>query len=198
MQEEELENTVVSGEEDLNTNTQENPEADQKPKGKSKEENFDGLQKKFNATNRELKELKAKLAEKEATPKADEDKVSLLEAQLNQLVRQQKESMVERELEKVNLNPKYSTAAKALLQEVAESNDLDLDSANGLKQATALFAQEYPDLVLKKKDVGAPSGMGGNQNPALKVLEGGAEDYFKLTREEKDSLAKSVAKQRKA
>ena len=99
---------------------------------------------------------------------------------------------MERELEKINLNPKYSKASQVFLEEIAQENGFDLSTTQGLREATEKLAEEYPDLLNKKKDVGTPSGMNGNNNPALKVLDGDASGFFNLSKEEKAELARKA------
>lgn len=165
---------------------------DPQPKGKSKEENFDGVVKKLNAKEKELKQMKARLAELESQPKGDPDKVASIEAQLQQLLNEQKNIKLEREFERIDLNPKYSRASQALLEGIAEENDLDLSTTQGIREATKKFAEEYPDLLNKKKDVGTPSGMNGDNSPVLKALDGDASEFFKLSKEERAELARKA------
>lgn len=161
-------------------------------KGKTKEENFDGVVKKLNAKQQEIKDLKAKLSEYESKPKQDGDEVSAIKKQVEQLLADQMNLKMEREFEKANINPKYAKAGQALIQDIAQTHDLDLTTTEGIREATKLFAQEYPDLLTKKKDVGTPSGMNGNTSPALKSLEGDASDFFNLSKEEKAEIARQI------
>lgn len=164
--------------------------------GKSKEENFDGVVKKLNATQKELKSLKQQLKEAQEAPKneIDHDEVAILKQQVAELLNTNKLTRLEKELEKANINSKYTKVVTPLLEDIASTNDLDLSTSDGIKQATKILAEEYPDLVSKKTTLGTHNGMTGNNNPALKVLEGDGSEYFKLSPEDRKKLQEQLYK----
>ena len=166
------------------------PEVQEKPKGKTKEENFDGVVKKLNAKEKELKLLKEDLSKIGGVP----NELDLVKSQLQKLVEQQNSLLMEREFDKIGISSKYAKAGRALMEEIAQDNSLDLSTQEGMREAAKIFAQEYPDLLTKKKDIGVKSGMNGNTSPALKALEGDASAFFNLSKEEKAEIARQLKK----
>jgi hypothetical protein len=197
--------TTTQDEKDLNL--EETPNVDQ-PQKKSKEDNFDGVVRKLNAKEKELKtvsaqlqELQAKISEQEtkATATQEETLAKLMtEIEALKTERQQEafQSRLEKGLDKANIEPKFSKLAKTALQDIAESNDLDLNDSSDLQEAITQLTTDYPEFLAKKqKQIGITDGQGTASNTALSVLEGNAEGYFKLSEAEKKAvLAKAFKK----
>lgn len=198
-------NTQTAQEEkDLNAKEAQIQETNQK---KTKEENFDGVVRKLNAKEKELKtaiaqlqELQAKIQEQESkATSTQEETLAKLISEIEALKAERKQeafqSKLEKGLEKANIEPKFNKLAKTALQDMAQSNNLDLNDPNDLQEAIKLLTNDYPEFLAKKpKQIGISNGQTPGGNVGLSVLEGNAEGYFKLSDAEKKALMSKVFK----
>jgi chromosome segregation ATPase len=182
-------------------------ESQEQPQKKSKEENFDGVVRKLNAKERELKtvnqqlqELQAKIeAQSTDITKSQEDLLVKMQAEIEALKneRQQEsfQNKLDKGLEQANIESKFSKLAKTALQDIAQANNLNLNDQNELQEAIKLLITDYPEFIIKKqKTIGIANGQSASNNPTLSALEGNAEGYFNLSDAEKQALRSKVLK----
>lgn len=162
---------------------------DEPKQKKTKEDNFDGLQKKFNANQKELKEYK-RLLEEVKTQKGNEgkDELALLREEIEGIKATTQADRLNLQLEKANINPKYAKIAKSVVDDLMKTEGLDL------AEATAKVVEEYPEFTNAKKSIGVPTNSSNANTSSIstRVLEGKAEDYFSLSPEEKLALRQKV------
>ena len=195
---------VTQNEETTQATDEKEPEA---RRGKTKEENFDGLAKKANHLSKETKAQKALIADLEAKiaklseteTKGAEDKVTALEAKVDALLKQQveaqKTNVLHDNLATANVNPKFikSGLAKTALEGIAGEIGLDLTDSEDLSLAVDTLRSQYPEFITKKvAPVGTPTGNDGQNSSALKALEGNAEGYFKLNEAQRAELRRKL------
>jgi vacuolar-type H+-ATPase subunit I/STV1 len=195
-------------------NQGENQEQNQETQKKSKEENFDGVVRKLNATQKEIKlkdktisEITSKLQELQTqidskTAEATNSEKSEM-AELKKMIedlkteRQQEtfQSKLEKGLDSANIEPKFNKLAKTALQDIATENTLDLNNSVELQEAIKLLTNDYPEFLAKKpKQIGITDGQTSGNQAVLNALEGNAEGYFKLSDSEKKALISKVLK----
>lgn len=193
-------------EQDLKTRD-ENQEQQETTQKKSKEENFDGVVRKLNAKEKELKQANSKLQElqnqiesktAEAT-NSEKNELAELKKMIEDLKneRQQEtfQSKLEKGLDTANIEPKFNKLAKTALQDIATENSLDLSNQSELQEAIKLLTTDYPEFLAKKpKQIGITDGQTAGNQAVLNALEGNAEGYFKLSESEKKALISKVLK----
>jgi hypothetical protein len=198
--------------ENLNQNDNQNLENHNDNQGgenqkKSKEENFDGVVKKLNAKEKELKKVFQQLQElqgqinskNEDTTNSEKNELAELKKAIEELKNEkQKEAFnnkLENSLSTANIDSKFNKLAKTVLQDIANENSLDLSDKSELNQAIELLTKDYSEFLSKKpKQIGIVNGQTSNSNTGLSVLEGNAEGYFKLSDNEKKALISKVFK----
>ena len=175
------------------------------PEKKSKEENFDGVVRKLNAKQKELKQATSRVQELESqiagnkSEATNSEKSELQELRKaiedlkNERTQEVFQSKVSKGLEQANIDPKFQRLAINTLKEIAEDKGFDLKDSQDLKDAITLFAQGYPELLAKKpKQTGIPNGQTQSDNAYLSSLDGDMEKYMSLSKEQKQAIKKKV------
>lgn len=187
---------------DINQNSQ---DANQDQSKKTKEDNFDGLQKKYNAREKEVKRLTSQLQELQDqinaktndASKTEKSELAELKSMIEELKTQKEQetiqNKVQNSLSKANIDKKFEKVSLNLLNEIATDNSLDLKNQNDLTEAVKLLTDAYPEFVVKKaKEIGIPNGQTSGSATGLNVLDGDMEKYFSLSPEKKAELKRKV------
>ncbi len=164
---------------------------------KSKEENFDGLVRKANALKKQNKELQEKLTQLEQANKQQPDKLEQLTQQVTELLQrleQQEQRFKQNELERYltsnEVNPKYMSFVKQLL----EVEEVDLDNKQELHTVFSKLRDEYPEIFIKnKKNITTSTGNHGNLTDTVgSLLAGESPEYLSLSLEERKKIRKKL------
>lgn len=191
---------ILDTDQDLNN---QDPVAE--PQKKSKEENFDGVVRKLNAREKEIKKANSLIEElqkqiegkKEEATNSEKNELAELKKAIEELKNERSQeafqSKIEKGLDLANIEPKFNKLAKTALQDIATENSLDLTDKAELQEAITLLTTDYPEFLSKKpKSIGIVNGQTPSNSTGLTALEGNAEGYFKLSDSEKKALIKKV------
>jgi Glu-tRNA(Gln) amidotransferase subunit E-like FAD-binding protein len=172
---------------------------------KSKEENFDGVVKKLNAKEKEVKKLsqqlqglESKIAEQQTqATTSQENMLAKLQSEIDNLKNERQQEVFQNKLEKAlskaSIENKFARVAKSTLQDIATDNNLDLTDPGELEKAIGLLTTEYPEFIAKKpKKIGIANGQTPSNNPAFDVLDDDMQEYFKLPKEQREALKKKI------
>lgn len=202
-----MDNEQQNQDNEQNLQNQDENQGQETTQKKSKEENFDGVVRKLNAKEKEIKkayslieELQQKIdGKKEEATNSEKSELAELKKAIEDLKteRQQEtfQSKLEKGLDLANIEPKFNKLAKTALQDIATENTLDLNNSAELQEAIKLLTNDYPEFLAKKpKQIGITDGQTTGNQAVLNALEGNAEGYFKLSDSEKKALISKVLK----